>query len=155
MAGEKLVIQDPEVLMLPSTLSDWASATNVSKFCKNVAPGPTRTEVDVAAYGDQGNATEKSVRAHECAFEFFHSRAYSEFSGLLVTELNSNNNTQFRVRWSGAAVSADNPQFTFSVKVVKLNFGGQRGAAAMISQTYKVQGLISVSIDGTTEAFTL
>lgn len=148
MANEKFVINKPVVEYQPAAGGSFA---DISVWFDNIELKPMRVTTDVAAYGDAGAATEKAHRDHTVTFSCFHSKAWSDFSALLVTEFSADGGTVFRVKYQDATVTADNPQFRFTIKINSLgSIGGQRGSAAKLSETFKIEGYLEKSEDGST-----
>lgn len=149
MANEKFVINKPVVEMAPAATP--TTFTDRSIWFDNIEIKPMRVTTDVAAYGDAGNATEKAHRDHSVTFSCFHSKAHTDFSSLLFTEFGADGKTMFKVKYQDAAISADNPQYRFGIKVHSLgSIGGTRGSASKLSETFKIEGYLEKSVDGST-----
>lgn len=150
MAQERLIVRRPLVW--------WAAAATpstfvaVEGFVKKITIRGKRGKVDTKGYSDGGARNEKLDPEHEVELEFYHSRTWSEFSALLITELNSDDPTWFRVKYRGAtAVSADNPIYEFKVQLTDIgSIGGEMNTASMASMTLPVEGMVRRSTDGTT-----
>jgi hypothetical protein len=150
MAQERLVIRNPLVWMAPAATPTTFAACE--GFVKKITIKPKRGKVDTKGYSDGGQRNEKLDAEHEAELEFFHSRAWSEFSALLVTELNADDPTGFRVKYRGAvAAGADNRVFQFKVQLTDLgSLGGEKNTASMASMTLPIEGKVQSSTDGTT-----
>lgn len=149
MANEKRVTNKPVVELAPAATP--TSYTDYSVWFDNIELKFMRVSTDVAAYGDAGAATAKAHRDHSVTFSCFHSQAFTDFSAFLFTEFAADGNTMVKVKYQDASISADNPQFRFAIKVHSLgSLGGQRGAASKLSETFKIEGYVEKTVDGST-----
>lgn len=126
--------------------------TDISQYVKKITIKPKRGKVDVRGYGDTGPHNEKTDPEHQVDLEFFHSRAWSAFSELMVTELNADDDTTFRVKYRGPTpTGVDNKVFQFAVKFLDLGtIGGEKNTASMMTMTLDIEGVVQASTDGTT-----
>jgi hypothetical protein len=150
MAQERLVVRRPLVWWAPAATP--ATFTAIEGFVKKITIKPKREKVEVKGYGDEGNRNEKTDQNHEVEIELYHSRTWSEFSDLLVTELNADDPTWFRVKYRGAvATGTGNRIFQFKIQLTDLgSIGGEKNTASMLSSTFPIEGKVQSSTDGTT-----
>lgn len=152
MAQERLIVRNP--------LVEWASSvaptvfTEIAGFVKSIEIIGKRGTVDVKGYADTGGRLEKTDPENSVKMDLFHSRTWSEFSDLLVTELNGDDPTTFRVKYRGAvAVGTANRIFMFRIQLTDIGtIGGAKNVASMMSATFPTEGKVQSSIDGTTFA---
>ena len=150
MANEVLVVRKPLVWMAPAATPTTFAA--IENFVKKITIKPKRGKIDVRNYATEGNKNEKGDPEHEVEIEFFHSRSYTDFTSLLITELNADDPTHFRVKYRGAvATSGTNGIWQFAVQFTDLgSLGGEKNTASMLSVTLPIEGKIKFSTDGTT-----
>lgn len=150
MTGERLIVKRPTVEMAPAATPTTFATIQV--FVKQIAIRPKRGKIDTRGYADTGARNEKLDAEHEAVLTFYHSRDWSAFSALLVTELNSDDTTFFRVKYRGpTAPGVTNRVFQFGVKITDLgSIGGEVNTASMAEMTLPIEGAVQSSTDGTT-----
>lgn len=150
MAGERLIVKRPTVDMAPAATPTTFATIQV--FVKSVTIRAKRGSVDTKGYADAGARTEKLDAEHEAVFSFYHSRDWAAFSALLVTELNSDDTTFFRVKYRGpTAPGTANRVFQFGVKITDIgSIGGELNTPSMADFTAPIEGAVQSSTDGTT-----
>lgn len=150
MAQERLIVRRPLVWMAPAATPTTFSA--IEGFVKKITIKLKRGKVDTKGYSDGGARNEKLDPEHEVEIELYHSRTWSEFSALLITELNADDPTFFRVKYRGAtAVGTANRIWQFKVQLTDLgSIGGEMNTASMASMTLPIEGMVQTSTDGTT-----
>lgn len=150
MAQERLIPRRPLVWMAKAaTPSTWDP---IEGFVKDVSIKGKRGKIDSRGYSDGGAREEKLDPENEAMLKLFHSRTWSEFSDLMVTELNSDLPTGFRVKYRGqVATSAANPVFEFWFKWTEIGtIGGEVNTLSMADFTVPIEGMVKKSNDGTT-----
>jgi hypothetical protein len=126
----------------------------IEGFVEKIDIHGKRGKIPVGGYGDIGSRNEKGDPENVADISMFHSRLWSAFSELMVTEYNGPDPTIFRVKYRGpTGVSADNPIFQFSTQLLDLgNMGGAKNTPSKITASLDIEGMVQRSIDGTTFA---
>lgn len=150
MAQERLIVRRP--LVWYAAAATPTTFVAIEGFVKKITIKPKRGKVDTKGYSDGGSRNEKLDPEHEVELSFYHSRTWSEWSALLVTELNSDDPTFFRVKYRGAvAPGTGNRVFQFKVQLTDIgSIGGEMNTASMADMTLPIEGMVQSSIDGTT-----
>ncbi len=150
MAQERLVPRLPLVWMAAAAAPTVWNA--IQGFVEEISIKGKRGTLDSRGYSDTGARLEKLDPENEAMIKLFHSRTWTEFSDLMVTELNSDLPTGFRVCYRGAvAISAANPVWEFWFKWVDIGtIGGPVNTLSKADFTTPVEGMVKRSTDGTT-----
>lgn len=150
MAQERLIVRRP--LVWYAAAADPATWVAIEGFVKKITIKGKRGKVDTKGYSDGGARNEKLDPEHEVDLSFFHSRTWSEWSALLIDELNADDPTWFRVKYRGAvAAGTANRIFQFKVQLTDIGtIGGEMNTASMADMTLPIEGMVQSSTDGTT-----
>lgn len=150
MADERMIPRKPLVWMAKAaTPTVW---TAIEGYVKEIAIKGKRGKIDARGYSDGGAREEKLDPENEAMIKLFHSRAWSLFSALMVTELNAETSTGFRVKYRGTvATGVDNPIFEFWFKWTEIGtIGGEVNTLSMADFSVPIEGMVKISTDGTT-----
>ncbi len=147
MAQPRLIPRKPKVFYRPASAGGAGAWTDISGFFKSMEIMAKREGIDTSGYGTVGKRTDKGDPADQVKLEAYHSRAWTEFSGLMATELAADDPTEFMVKYQGAvATSADNPYFKCSVMMLDFgSLGGAQNTPSMFSVTLDIEGQFSKS----------
>lgn len=150
MAQERLITRRPLVWMAAAAAPTvWTAREG---FVEEISIKGMRGKLSSKGYSDVGSRDEKLDPENEATLKFFHSRAWSEFSELMVTELNSDLPTGLRVKYRGlVAVGVDNPIWEFWFKWCEIgSFGGPVNTLSKAEFTTPIEGMVKKSVDGVT-----
>jgi hypothetical protein len=147
MAQARLIVRRPKVFYRPASAGGVGAWTDLSGFFKSVEMMAKREVIDTSGYGTLGKRIDKGDPADQVKLSAYHSRLWSEFSSLMATELNSDDATEWMVKYRGAdATAADNPYFRWSTMMTDFgNLGGNQNTASMFDITLDIQGRFQIS----------
>lgn len=144
----KQVIKNPKVFLNPTTdgtPSGTTGGTDVSVYFTKFGITLARTEVDVQAFGDIGDATEKASNMHKVDVEYFNSAVFGDFTALMITELGSNSDTIFLFKDDANTFTDARPGYLVRVKVCTLgDLFGAKNTASKGTTSWKVQGQVTI-----------
>ena len=142
----RLIIRKPKVYY--RTAVNEAAGTDtwvdVSGYFRSVEIMPKREKIPTPGYGTVGYRNDKGDPTHQIKLVAYHSRAWTDFSSLMVAELNSDDPTGFMVKYRGeVATSTDNPYRKVAVMMIDLgSLGGQQNTPSSLDITLDIEGQI-------------
>ena len=162
MANEPLIARKPRVFYRPAASAGAGPWTEISQFFSKFELSPKVASIATPSFTTVGGKTEKGDPDHDLAIDMYHSRTWSEFSALMATEFNSEDDTEFMFKARGGVpTSIGNPYHRCKIKLTNFGkIGGMKNDISRIAESFKLEGQIEQSVtagdppaDGTFSVF--
>jgi len=147
MANPRRITKKSRVFFRPASAAGSGSWTEISGFAIEVTMMAKRTPIDTGGVSDYGTRQDKGDPDDSIKLGFFHSRDWSAFSELLMTELAADDPTELMFKTRGSvATSADEPYIRCKFMFLDSgNVGGPKNTPSKLDVTYKIEGVFQKS----------